>query len=94
MQQGHELFISTGSAFHNRDRLNRLNALVSARPVAVEDAMGILSDSYSPSALTEIQYSHSGIRAVDQVNSMVFLPDQGKDTRSRWQSSFQLGGIL
>ncbi len=77
-QKSFELFIAPGVEIHNHDRLQRLDQLVTSEKIDLSRAFNILSDSYSPYSASMVDYSVSSIRAIDQVNSMVFLPDQLK----------------
>ncbi|MBY0472155.1 C45 family peptidase [bacterium] len=76
-ERADELRFSPGAELHNRDRLARLYELAPGVK-QISDAMGVLSDSYSPYSRSQVDFSNSAIRAVDQVSSMIFVPNKAE----------------
>lgn len=76
VQLARQPYIAQGIEEHNRARENRLEDLVSQGKIDELRAIEILQDSYSPYSKTQVDYSPSAILASDQVNTMVFLPDE------------------
>ncbi|MCK5073083.1 MAG: hypothetical protein KAQ98_06620 [Bacteriovoracaceae bacterium] len=66
----------TGAEYHNLTRYFRLKQLVEKSSIDLEKAIEILQDSYSPYSKTEVDFSPSSIRVPDQLNSVVFMPDE------------------
>lgn len=73
-----ELYAGYSTTIHSLDREKRLSQLVEQQPVDLDRAVEILQDSYSFEAGKQVEASPSAIRGPDQLNSMVFLPDEGK----------------
>ena len=78
LQVPDDIYVSEGAFNHDHDRLNRLESLIREKPVDLARSVEILQDSYSPYSQTEVEYSPSAIRVPDQLNSMVFFPDEGR----------------
>jgi hypothetical protein len=82
-QRQTEIGLTPGVVIHNRDRLNRLYDLAESQMLhssgldSIQIAAQILSDSYSPYSNTHVVYTTSGIRTLEQVMSIIFVPTEG-----------------
>jgi tetratricopeptide (TPR) repeat protein len=81
-QKSLEIGLTPGVQIHNEDRLKRLYSLAEGKILrsrndeAIREAVKILADSYSPYGDIQAVFSTSGIRSVEQVMSMIFLPTE------------------
>lgn len=77
-QQKDEYFFFGGDEIHNLERLQRLETLAKRSGQTVEDAAAILRDSQSLTSNEPMVYTPGSIRALDQLASVVFSPDDLK----------------
>ncbi|MCR4318365.1 MAG: C45 family peptidase [Planctomycetes bacterium] len=72
-----ELHFSFTTAYQNRTRLDRLNARLGAdEEIDLGDMLDIMRDRVDSTTSERISYSPYIVTAIDQVKSVIFLPDE------------------